>query len=428
MIITELAALIKLEGVKNAVGQMKDFSLNLQNAAKSLYDITAKARDFAMALDMYNLNTGMSSQQLQELSYTAAKAGVSMGELGDTIQHLQNLSAKANLGEGWSPVLSRFGIEPGQDPVTQLNRITAALKRMQSTSPAEARQLAHEIGINDKMYYALLKADSEEINKQFVLSRKEQEALVRLNFQWNRIWFYVKQITLKIQALGAGLQTKLVDILLRAVQGFGELLARVVSFVDAHKELQYLIAGILLYFNPWLAALAGIALVLEDIFVYFEGGSSITGRLVEWCKQSEEFRDIWEGIKTVFDVVKFSLKGLKMLWDEVILPILNKISETEWLMKIIKEMSYILNPLAQLGRVRKEFDAYTRDEVAAPNTSTISTGDVNVTTTVNMNGTNDSREDGRVIADTVSTEVESAARQNSYAPYTNRGTKYEPAT
>lgn len=429
MIVTELAALIKLQGVKNAVSQLKDFSQHIQTAAKSLYDVTAKAREFAVSLDMYHINTGMSTEQLQQLSFTAAQAGVSIDELGSTIQHLQNLSAKANLGEGWSPVLSRFGIMPGQDPVTQLNRISAGLKRLRAAgAEGEARQLASEVGLNDKMYYALMKGFTGEMNKQFILTRKEQNALVKLNAEWNKAWFYVKQIAVKIQALGAGLQTKFVEVLVNAVQGFGELAMRVGQVLNQHQELQYLIAGVVLYLNPWLAALTAIALIFEDIFVYFQGGSSVTGRLVEWCKQSERFKDIWLGIKTVFDLIKFSLKGLQELWQTVILPILNKISETKWLMNIIKVVERALNPLEQIGYARRKMEELTSSENARPNMSTISTGNVSVQTTVNMNGTANPREDGQTIADTVSTEVESAARQNSYAPIANQGMKYEPAT
>lgn len=435
MIISELVALIKLKGGKETASQMQGIvkstmaaKVALGAAATALYQMSKAARDMAVNLDMYQINTGLSGQQLQQLSFQAAQAGVSMGELGSTIQHLQNLSAKANLGEGWSPVLSRFGVMPGQDPVTQLNKISEALKRLQKTAPAEARQLAHEAGLSDTMYYALMKGFTGQMNKQFILTQKEQAELVKLNIQWNKVWFYIKQITVKIQALGRGMQTKFVDVLLNAVQGFGELFTRVVALIDAHKELQYILGAILLYFNPWLGVLAAIGLVLEDIFVYFQGGSSITGRLVEWCKQSQEFQDIWLGIKTVFDIIAFSMKGLKMLWDEVIKPIIDKISQTEWLMKLLKDISKMFNPLQLLGEARRTYDEITSPETIRPSMSNTTVGNTNITTTVNMNGTANPREDGQTIADTVATEVESAARQNSYAPRANQGMKYEPAT
>lgn len=435
MPIAELVALIKLKGGKESVATMQGLikstigaKVALGAAATALYQMSKAARDMAVTLDMYQLNTGLSGQQLQKLSYQAAQAGVSMGELGNTIQHLQNLSAKANLGEGWSPVLSRFGIMPGQDPVTQLNKIGAALRRMQSYAPGEARQLAHEVGLSDTMYYALLKGGTDEMNKQFLLTLKEQNALVKLNIQWNRFWFYIKQITVKIQALGAGMQMKFVNVLVNAVQGAGELLTRFVSLVETNKELKYIIAGILLYFNPWLAILAAIGLILEDIFVYFQGGDSITGKIVEWCKQSQKMQDIWLGIKTVFDVIKMSLEGLKMLWDEFVSPMIEKLSKMKWLTDIVSKISSFMNPLESLGQARRMYDqTIGSDNTSRPNIANNMGGDVNVTTTVNMNGTANTKEDGRTIAETVSGQVQEATRQNSYLPQAGGGLKYEPS-
>lgn len=451
--IAELFALIKVKGDKQVVSSMNNIvkstmgaKVALGAAVTALYQMSKAARDMAVNLDMYQLNTSLSTEQLQKLSYQASQAGVSMTELGGTIQHLQNLSAKANLGEGWSPVLSRFGIIPGEDPVNQLNKIGDALRRMQSYAPAEARQLASEVGISDTMYYALLKGGTDEMNKQFILTEKEQKSLVKLNQQWNRFWFYIKQINVKIQALGSALQTKFVKILTNAVQGFGELFTRVVSFIDAHKELQAIIVGIILALNPWLAILSGIALILEDIFVYFEGGDSVTGKIVGWIQQTEAFRNTWEGVIDVFkiflEVIKMAFSGLKTLFS--VLDDAGAFKKVlEGIMSALNGIVKIIMGLTQLPFVKKAFERagfgkineiaegyFNREagvgDYARPNISNRTSGDVNVTTTVNMNGTANTREDGRTIADTISDQVEEATRQNSYLPQSGGGLKYEP--
>lgn len=329
MTIAELVAKISLKGGKESVATMKGLMQStiatkaaLVGAATALYKMSEVARNSAMYMDMYQLNTGLSAQQLQQLSYKASQAGVSMAELGGTIQKLQQMNANARLGYGWDPILTRFGLTPGQDPVTQLDKISAALRRFGASNPAEAHALASKVGLSDSMYYALMKGGTDQMSKQLILTQKEQQALVKLNQQWNRFWFYLKQITIKIQALSASFQTGLVKVLIRATQGFFELFTRIWKVIDANEKLKYTIIGVGIAlaaaFAPELLLLGAVALILEDIFTYFEGGDSVTGKIVEWCKQSESFMEMWSAIKDIFTVFIELIKMAYTGWKELI--------------------------------------------------------------------------------------------------------------
>lgn len=351
MKVAEFVAEILLKGGGNALQDVrkisagiKDLRLGLGAALKDFYQISAAAREMAVSLDMYQLNTGLSGEQLQKLSFQASQAGVSMTELGGVIQKLQQMNANARLGYGWDPVLSRFGLRPGQDPVAQLNQIGSALRRLQATNPAEAHALAMKAGLSDSMYYALLRGSTEQMDKQLVLTQKEQSALVKLNQQWNKFWFYLKQIAAKLQVLSAGLQTRFVKVLLNASKGFLELVTRARELIKANEKLKFAVIALGLaltaYFQPWLLVLGAVALALEDIWVYFQGGDSITGEIVNWCKQSEEFKKQWEGITALFEgvvqLIKWIIQGIRFIREEgdklyEKYPALNKINEiAEW--------------------------------------------------------------------------------------------------
>lgn len=315
MKVAEFVAEILLKGsgkaiqdIRNLSAGLKDMRLGLGNALQDLYKLTSAAREMAVSLDMYQLNTGLSAEQLQKLSFQASQAGVSMTELGGAIQKLQQMNANARLGYGWDPVLSRFGLRPGQDPVSQLNQIGNALRRLQATNPAEAHALAMRAGLSDSMYYALLRGTNEQMDKQLILTSKEQSTLVKLNQQWNKLWFYLKQITVKLQVLSAGLQTKFLKVIINATKGFFELVSRIHDLIEAHKWLKTAVIALGLaitaYFAPWLLVLGAVALALEDIWVYFQGGDSITGRIIEWVKGSEKMQRIWAGIKAIFEAIK----------------------------------------------------------------------------------------------------------------------------
>lgn len=322
MKVAEFVAEILLKGSGKAVQDLrklsagiKDMRLGLGSALNDLYKVTSAAREMAVSLDAYQINTGLSATQLQKLSFQASQAGVSMNELGATIQRLQQKNANARLGYGWDPILSRFGLHPGQDPVTQLNQIGSALRRLRATNPAEAHALAMKAGLSDSMYYALMRGTTEQMDKQLIITNKEQQALVKLNQQWNKLWFNLKQIGAKLQALGADMQTRFIKILINATKGFLELATRIHEVLEANEKLKAaLIAfGVVVigYFQPWLLALSAIALVLEDIWVYTQGGQSLTGRIVEWAKSSKEFQESWKDVKA-------TLEGISLLFDLII--------------------------------------------------------------------------------------------------------------
>lgn len=378
MTIAELVAKISLKGGKESVAVMQGLmkstvatKVALLGAATALYKMSEAARQSAIYMDMYQLNTGLSTDRLQQLSFKAAQAGVSMSELGGTIQKLQQMNAEARLGYGWDPILTRFGLTPGQDPVTQLDKISAALKRLGASNPAEAHALASKVGLSDSMYYALMKMGTEQMQKQLILTDKERLALVKLNQQWNKFWFYLKQIIVKIQALGVVFQTRLVRLLTRAALGFYELFSRVHNFIDANEKLKdVLIAlGVVFaaVFRPELLLLAAIGLVLEDIYGYFNGEDSITGRIVEWVNRSQELKDIWEGVKVVFEVISLICLELKDYFDgirDIVNDISNFLDEHPWLKKIIEgalKLAEFTNPIGatknMLGFVGSHKDA-----------------------------------------------------------------------
>lgn len=308
-----------IKDIRNLSAGIKDMRLGLGAALQELYKISAAAREMAVSLDAYQVNTGLSAEQLQRMAFQASAAGVSMNELGSAIQKLQHANSMARLGYGWDPIYSRFGLNPNQDPVSQLNQIGSALRRLQATNPGEAHALAMQAGLSDSMYYALMRGTTEQMDKQLVLTNKEKNALVKLNQEWNKFWFYIKQIGAKLQVISASLQTRFVRILLNASKGFLELLTRAKDLITANEGLKYAVIalGVALaaVFAPWLLALGAIALILEDIWVYFQGGDSVTGEIVAWCKQSEEFKKIWEGITTIFEgvvqLIKWITTGIK---------------------------------------------------------------------------------------------------------------------
>lgn len=335
MTIAELVAKISIKGGNESIKTTKALNINFTQMAKkamasaaaigagvtALYQFTKVAREAAVAMDMYQQFTGLSGQNLQKLSYLAAQSGVGMKELSGTIQSIQQMSKDIALGRGNIAPFQMLGISPDQDPTVILDKVGQKLRALSKTDPGMAMTMARDFGLSEEMYYALLMNETEEMNKQFLLTEKEQKQLVKLNKEWNKVWFYIKQITIKLRGLGVEWQTKFVKLLLRAVQGFGELATRVYDFVLASEKAQKILKvlavialAISAYFIEWLAPLLIIGVILEDIFTYFEGGDSVTCAIIDWIKSSETLKSTWETFK---DVIMMVIDVLSILWKVV---------------------------------------------------------------------------------------------------------------
>lgn len=351
--IAELVAIINLKGGKESVAAMKglcDVTIATKNALLQqltvLYKWSEAARQAAMSLEIYQTNTGLSGEQLQEMSYKAAQAGVSVNELSGQIQKIQQMSKDIELGQGDAKPFQLMEIDPRQNPIDILDELSEKLRSLHQYDPARAKQMANMFGISDTMFYSMLDDSNEKMNKQFLLTQKEQKALVQLNKEWNKVWFYIKQIGIKLQGMGAVLQSQFVKILLNAVQGLGEILTRIADVINANEDLKnalLIIGGVLAaLFAPWLLQLAAIALILEDIFVYFQGGDSVTGQIVEWCQQSETFMKLWEAIKFIWEVVVGLFKAAYEGWQNL-LACLSDAGVFDWILEKIKSIVDLIN-------------------------------------------------------------------------------------
>lgn len=435
MKIAELFAEITLKGGKETIASLKGILTNttaikagLVGATAALYKMSDVARKTAMEMDIYQMNTGLSTIQLQKLSFQAAQAGVSMSDLGGAIEHLQQLNANARLGKGYPGIFTQLGLVPGQDPVHQLNVIGQKLRQIRASNPDIAKNYADQLGLSDKMYYVLLKGGNDQLNKQFILTTKEQKALVELNSQWNKFWYYIKQIGIKLSGVSAVLQTRFVKMMTNALQLVGEVLVKLFKIIDAHKSLKYLVLAIgtlvAWYFAPWLVVLGAIALVLDDIMGYFDGRDSITGRLVNWAKKSKEFQDTIKGITLLFRTLVWTIRkigeGIEKSHILDLLKLMMKFYETEIGKKVLeaalKSANVIMNPLGTVGGAYNELQPLAAGASSALNDYARNT--INNTVNIDYMGSDDVKRDAQDMGHTLAgMMINNATRQNPFLKY-----------
>lgn len=366
MQIGELFVKIGIKGGKESVAtmtQLKATTLATKaaviGAVVAFAKMSQEARKLAMQLDVFEKTTGLSGDSLQKLSYRAAAAGVSLDGLDGTLQSIQQRVTDISLGQGDIYPFQMWGIGLNRDPIKVLDQIAAKLKVLQKESPAMAAKMASDFGLSNSMVYVLLNEQTEELNKQFLLKEKDKEALVQLNREWYKLLWYVKQIAIRSQGFLAHIALPIVKACVSIVKSFGEMAIWIGEIFEKtrwlHKVLFFigiLVAAAAAYFFPITAALIGIALIVEDIYGYFTGKDSITGRMIEWISSGRILKDIFitivECLKTISDLI-FGKKITQGITDlakgvkEVITPDIDNIQKgTKG--KVKTPADYLFNP------------------------------------------------------------------------------------
>lgn len=289
------------------------FANDLSKAVKSLDDMSAAAREHAYAMDLYEKTTGKSADELQNLSYQAAQFNVTQEELAETLRNIQQITTDVRLGRGMPSAFPLLGIDPNQDPAQILAELQKAIKTLDAPT---ALNIASELGINEKMFYMLKMSTKgmEQLNKQYRITAQERSDLIKLNAEWQKFWFLLRQILTKFQASTAELQAKSIKRFLEIANRIAEMASAFLKAMEASTALRIAVValGIALTaaFAPWLVLLSAVFLVLEDIWTYFEGGDSITGRIAEWIEKNKILETGLINIKKIIDAC---VKAYEML-------------------------------------------------------------------------------------------------------------------
>lgn len=325
MNIGELAVKIGIIGGKESVATMNQLQTTtlatkaaVIGAVVAFAKMSQEARKLAMNLEIFEKTTGVSGDALQKISYQAAAAGVNLDDVAGTLQSIQQMTTDIALGQGNIEPFQMWGIGVDKDPTKVFSQISSKLKELQQTSPALASKMASDFGLSNKMLYLILEGQTEELEEQYLLRSRDKESLVALNKQWYKLLWYVKQIGIRTQGFLAHVAlpilkaiTNIVKFVGDIVIGFGELVSRSLVLRDILVIISALVLTILAWCFPITAAIIGIALALEDVYGYFSGKDSITGRMIEWIKSGQILKDIFMTIAEIIRSVSKMIFGNK---------------------------------------------------------------------------------------------------------------------
>ena len=159
------------------------FSAVTIGAVAGLVKLSNWATQTVEQLFKFKLATGLSTQELQQWQYAAAKAGVNGAEVANSLKSIQTAQAQIALGQGNIAPWALLGINPNQDPNKALWEIHERIKESGGMAPGMARLLTSQLGISEEMFQFLRRDNLEldELNRKLRLSDTAVKSFDKFN-------------------------------------------------------------------------------------------------------------------------------------------------------------------------------------------------------------------------------------------------------
>ncbi len=275
----------------------------------------------------FQRQTGISFSSLNK--YASAAASVNYNatpeQTADTMQRLAQNLYDIRMGRGdISPYqeLSFVGGKSftpfGMDVETLIENVREAIK---GVGDVQATDIITRMGFNpdDLLMLRMTREEMEKFNDLF-LTGGEREKM-------NAYALQIKRSRLEMQLLkdrallaimpGFVKLTKNIadftNFLVKCAKGLKDIISGSELAQDSLKALGLVLAGLLIWFQPVIAAFAALYLILEDLAVWNAGGDSVFGRIFG-DKGTEKFKNSW--IYKFAEIVKDIAAGLDDIYTK----------------------------------------------------------------------------------------------------------------
>lgn len=305
-------------GLQNAKMNALAFKAAIAATGFAVFKFTESITKYSVELKNFAIQTGLSVQELEKWRYAAEMNDVTGEELISTIKNIQSAQTEIKLGGGNVRPWQLLGIDPNENPFQVLESVRARIKDL---DPAIASSILGQMGIGQN-FINVLKAGSlefDKLNKKFLLTEKETQSLLELNKAFKDMLFSLRGIRNRIGAISA----KPLQDILRAVKNAATAILDFSFYIrDLFNQFSMLrnivlavAIGIGLYFAPITSIIVGIIAVIDDLYVYLNGGKSVIGGFVDvFTKGIQKIRDF---LQPLIDMLLKAVDLIKLVSNPI---------------------------------------------------------------------------------------------------------------
>ena len=203
-----------------------------------------------------------------------------------SMQALESNLAQIRLGEGNIAPFQLLGISPvGKNAVQVIEDLRQAIKGIDDMT---ATNIIQQMGLSPEMI-TILRMSKEEmeeysaIAQQYMLSSEQRQAMQQYAMG-------LRLVHMQLNYLKDTIILKVMPAFIEFSKNFANILQQGSKFIDIIQHILNVIPHvklalgglamfILARFNPVIAAITGLYLILEDLAVWFAGGKSVAGTI-----------------------------------------------------------------------------------------------------------------------------------------------------
>ena len=212
------------QDLKDSAATAGKLALGVDAMTAAFMGMLGLAMSAGQGLEKFRLATGLSTTDLQQWQFAAAKAGVSGQELEEAVKRLQMVTPKILMGGGEGMAAwTLLGLNPTENPFVTLAKLSKELGSFDDKRVAAARYLVSQIGMGDNMFQMLRRGLGAGLPSSLTVTPEEIKRLDQMKGSWNAISFEIGKAGERFSAMfkpGLDLVLGLMDRLLNKIGEF----------------------------------------------------------------------------------------------------------------------------------------------------------------------------------------------------------------
>lgn len=295
---TTVAELFANIGFKIDESNLTKFKIGLTVAVATILKFTADVVKATVELDNFEKRSGVASETIRNWQLIGQQANISANSITSAFETITQARGELLTGSGNIKPWALLGVDPNQDPEVVFQNIIDKLGSISDVNVRNQRIL--DLGLDPQRVNLIGKTKDSisGLNKSLLQTKTEKQALLDLNKSWLDLKLTLGLVKEKFASYLFPLKS-FVDLIKRLVDITVKVIDGTVGWAGAISLLTLAFSYLLITTFPLTALFLFLALAIEDVWTYFEGGESVTKAVMDW------FKNLSTGMQDFITIIGF---------------------------------------------------------------------------------------------------------------------------